>query len=139
MRRWTPIAFAAMLGAAGLPATTEAQTRPPLSEVAEIHDGLLAVGIADEIRNKCSGISARMISAFSYLNRLKGQARALGYSDKEIESYVTSKSEKRKMRAEGEAWLQARGATPGVAEGYCRVGREEIARGSRIGLLLREN
>ena len=58
-------------------------------------------------------------------------------SDDEIEDYVTSKDEKKKYRAEGEAWLQARGVTLGEEAGYCRVGREEIERGSQIGALLR--
>ncbi|WP_229672883.1 DUF5333 domain-containing protein [Salipiger pallidus] len=130
----------AMLGALALAAGLSAgpaAARASLGEVDAVHQGLLAVGIADEIRKKCDDVSARMITAYSYLNSLKSTARSMGYSDEEIEDYVTSKAEKKKYRAEGEAWLQARGVTLGQSEGYCRVGREEIERGSAIGQLLR--
>ncbi|MBN9888100.1 DUF5333 domain-containing protein [Salipiger abyssi] len=131
----TPLFLAALMGLSAMPA--DATAKPPLGDVREIHDGLLAVGIADEIRKQCGSIGARMITAYSYLGRLKSHAAALGYSDEEIEDYVTSKSEKKKYRAEGEAWLKARGVTLGVEAGYCRVGREEIERGSSVGALLR--
>ncbi|WP_353472588.1 DUF5333 domain-containing protein [Salipiger sp. H15] len=129
--------LAATIGVVALPGTGMA--KPPLGEVREIHDGLLAVGIADEIRNRCDTISARMLTAMSTLNTLKNRARALGYSRQEIEDYVTSKAEKKKMRAEGVAWMAKRGVAADDTAGLCRVGREEIARGSAIGALLREN
>ena len=126
-----------LLACATTVASLPAAAKAPLGEVLEIHDGLLAVGIADEIRKTCGTIDARMISAYSYLAQLKSRARSLGYSEDEIEDYVTSKDEKKKMRAKGEAWLEARGVTLGQEAGYCRVGREEISRGTPIGALLR--
>ncbi|MCR8546258.1 DUF5333 domain-containing protein [Salipiger sp. P9] len=135
MRKFKAVLLSALLALTALPAAATAKSS--LGEVREIHDGLLAVGIADEIRNKCDSIGARMIRAYSFLGDLKARARSLGYSDDEIEDYVTSKAEKKKYRAEGEAWLRARGVTLGVAEGYCRVGREEIEKGTPIGVLLR--
>ena len=126
-----------LLACATTVASLPAAAKAPLAEVREIHDGLLAVGIADEIRKTCGTIDARMISAYSYLAQLKSRARSLGYSEDEIEDYVTSKDEKKKMRAKGEAWLEARGVTLGQEAGYCRVGREEISRGTPIGALLR--
>ncbi len=135
MTKITPAITAALIALASVPAA--AQARPSLGEVDEIREGLLAVGIADEIRKVCGDIDARMITAFTYLTQLKGQAREMGYSDEEIDEYVTSKSEKRKYRAKGEAWLTSRGVTLGEEDGYCRVGREEIEKGTRIGVLLR--
>lgn len=135
MTRITLTAAALTLSLAALPAG--AQARPSLGEVDAIHQGLLAVGIADEIRKVCDDIDARMITAFAYLSSLKGEARDMGYSDEEIDDYVTSKAEKRKYRAEGEAWLTSRGVTLGEADGYCRVGRDEIRKGTQIGVLLR--
>ena len=126
-----------LLACATTVASLPAAAKAPLGEVREIHDGLLAVGIADEIRKTCGDIDARMITAYAYLAKLKSRARSLGYSEDEIEDYVTSKDEKKKMRAKGEAWLEARGVTLGQEAGYCRVGREEISRGSQIGALLR--
>ncbi|EIE51896.1 hypothetical protein AL036_07625 [Salipiger aestuarii] len=124
-----------LIGFTALPAV--AQARASLGEVAAIRNGLLAVGIADEIRKVCDDIDGRMITAFTYLTQLKGQARDMGYSDEEIDDYVTSKTEKKKYRAEGEAWLVSRGVTLGQQDGYCRVGREEIEKGTQIGVLLR--
>ncbi|MBN8186208.1 DUF5333 domain-containing protein [Salipiger thiooxidans] len=135
MHKIKTLLIAAVMGAALLPQAAAA--RPSLGSVKEIHDGLLAVGLADEIRSRCGSISARMIRAYSYLGELKSRARALGYSEDEIEDYVTSKAEKKKYRAEGEAWLKARGVTLGVEADYCRIGRQEIERGSQIGALLR--
>lgn len=123
-----------MITAGALPASA----KPPLNEVAEIHDGLLALGIADELRNTCDSLGARMLRATKTAYDLQSRAKSLGYSSDEIDDYVTSKAEKKKMRAEGEVWLKKRGVTLGKASDYCRVGREEIAKGSSIGVLLWE-
>ncbi|MGY9048382.1 hypothetical protein P775_08815 [Puniceibacterium antarcticum] len=114
-----------------------ALAKPPLREVAVVDDGLLAVGVADEIRNQCGKIDARMITALMRLNGLKSEARSQGYSEEEIEDYVTSKAEKARMRARGEAYLKANGVTPQDKSSYCRLGKQEIAKGSAIGTLLK--
>lgn len=111
--------------------------KPPLRDVAEIDNALLAVGLADEIRKTCDDIDARMFRALSFLSELKDRAGALGYTDEEIEAYVTSKAEKRRMRARGEAWLAERGASPDDEAALCRLGRAEMAKDSAIGRLLR--
>ncbi|SNR42479.1 DUF5333 domain-containing protein [Puniceibacterium sediminis] len=122
--------------AVGLTATA-VTAKPPLRDVPVVDDGLLAVGIADEIRNTCDDIEARMLTALMRLQSLKSEARALGYSAEEIEDYVTSKAEKARMRARGEAYLKANGVTLGDKSGYCRLGKQEIAKGSAIGTLLK--
>ena len=122
--------------AAALAATT-ATAKPALRDVSAVDDGLLAVAIADEIRNTCDTIDARMFTALLTLNSLKSTARSMGYSDEEIEDYVTSKAEKARMRKRGEAYMQANGVTLGDKSGYCRLGKQEIAKGSAIGTLLK--
>jgi hypothetical protein len=114
-----------------------AGAKPALRDVAEIDNGLMAVAIADEIRKSCDDIGARMIRAYSYITSLESRAKDLGYSDEEIEDYVTSKDEKARMRAKGEAYIKARGVDPKDSSGLCRLGKEEIAKGSQIGALLR--
>ncbi|MCC1492310.1 DUF5333 domain-containing protein [Cognatishimia sp. F0-27] len=114
-----------------------ALAKPPLSSVSSIDNGLMAVAIADEIRKTCDGIDARMLRALSTLNALKAEARSLGYSDDEIEDYVTSKNEKRRMRAKAEAYLASQGVDSGDSAALCRFGAAEIARASAIGVLLR--
>lgn len=111
--------------------------KPPLREVSEIDDTLMAVAIADEIRKSCDGIDARMFRALNTLSSLKRLARARGYSDAEIEDYVTSKSEKKRMRAKAEDYLAEQGISPDDKAGLCAYGRTQIAQGTAIGQLLR--
>ena len=111
--------------------------KPALRDVAEIDNGLLAVALADEIRKNCDDISARMIRAYSYVSNLENRAVALGYSKDEIEDYVTSKAEKARMRARGEAYIKAEGLDPKDKADLCQLGKQEIAKGSQIGALLR--
>ncbi len=120
-------------GALALPALA----KPPLRDVAEIDDGLMAVAIADEIRKTCDDISARMLRAMTTLSNLKSRAKSLGYSEEEIEDYVTSKDEKTRMRAKAEAFLAEQGVNAKSDRELCRFGKKEIARTSDIGRLLR--
>ena len=129
----TPTALALVLSALAAPVAAKV----PLRDVAAIDDALMAIAIADEIRKRCDGIDARMIRAYATLSSLKNQARALGYSDDEIEDYVTSKDEKARMRAKAEAWLGARGVDHKDTAALCRFGETEIAAQSAIGRLLK--
>ncbi len=114
-----------------------ATAKPPLREVPEIDDGLMAVAIADQIRKSCDGISARMLHAMGVINGLKARAKSLGYSEAEIDAYVSSSAEKARMRAKATAYLAARGVSAGNRDQLCGFGRSEIAARSAIGTLLR--
>lgn len=131
MRFFTCLALCAALAAG------PALANPPLREVAEIDDTLMAVAIADEIRKSCDGIDARMLRALNTLSSLKRLARARGYSDAEIEAYVTSKAEKKRMRAKAEGYLAGQGITSDDKAGLCDFGRTQIAQQTAIGRLLR--
>lgn len=109
----------------------------PLSQVAVIDDSLMEIAIADEIRKTCGGISARMFRALGRLEDLKAKALSMGYSRQEIQDYVTSKSEKRRMRAKAEAYLAGKGVNGNNKSELCRFGSAEIKRGTAIGTLLR--
>ncbi|WP_425039557.1 DUF5333 domain-containing protein [Primorskyibacter sp. S187A] len=111
---------------------------PPLSDVAEINDGLRSVKIADEIRSHCGSISARMLVAWSTLDGLKRRARNLGYSAEQIEDFVKSKADRKRLEGEADAYMAARGVTRGDDQSYCALGRAEIQSGTPIGALLRE-
>jgi hypothetical protein len=114
-----------------------ASAKPPLREVAEIDDALMHVAIADAIRKSCDSINARLIRAYSELNRLKSIARDLGYTDDEVEAYVTSKAEKARMKDKAEQFLQANGVRPDDIPALCRFGQEQIQAQTLIGQLLR--
>lgn len=120
-----------------LAAPAVAIAKPPLSQVAEIDDGLMAIAIADEIRKRCDDIDARLFKALSVINGLKARARALGYSDDEIEDYVTSGAEKARMAQKATNYLAGRGVSRDDTGQLCAFGAAEIARASAIGVLLR--
>ena len=103
----------------------------------KIVSGFYSVGLADEVRKNCDQIDARYIRAISYIKSLERYARDAGYSSSEIDQFVENKKEKERLRARIRADLAKRGASPKNPEGYCTVGREEIAKGSAAGRLLR--
>ena len=111
--------------------------RQPLNENPTVMNGFYQIGLADEVRKNCESISARMFRAWSYLRSLERYAKDEGYSEAEIEELVENRAEKEKLRAQIRADLKVRGASPKHPEGYCTVGREEIAKGSTAGRLLR--
>ena len=113
--------------------------KPHLRDVPDIDGTILAVGIADEIRKNCPNISARLLKAYQVVNTLKSRARALGYSDAEIDAYRKSETEKARLRAKRDRYLAQSGVTAGTASSYCELGRTEIEKGGQIGTLLRMN
>ncbi len=116
-----------------------ASAKPHLRDVPEIDGTILAVGIADEIRKNCPDISARLLKAVTTINGLKSKARAMGYSDAEIDAYRKSDAEKARLKAERKSYLNAGGVLTGNPESYCALGRKEIEKGGQIGALLRMN
>ncbi|MBR9842977.1 MAG: DUF5333 domain-containing protein [Rhodobacteraceae bacterium] len=125
------------MGACLAAPASSAAARPHLREATEINDGLFAVAIAREIKDYCPEITARYFRAFNYLSSLKRKARDMGYSTAEIDAYVENDEEKARMRARGEAYLAAKGVSYDDPQSFCTLGREEIEKSSRIGVLLR--
>lgn len=114
-----------------------AQARVPINEEPTIINTLLQGFIGDAIDDNCPTIEARKVRALGELNKLRDYALKQGYSADEIRALVRSKEEKAKGKALAAQWLKERGAEPGNAEAYCRIGEEEIAKNSLIGYLLR--
>lgn len=123
--------------AAGVAIGGYATAKPALKDVAQVRDGIIAVGMAYEISEKCGTIRARTIRGINYLYGLKQVARDLGYSDAEIDAYTDDASEKRRLEAMARAQLAEMGAVAGQEATYCAVGQAEIAKGSAVGRLLR--
>lgn len=109
----------------------------PLATEVHINDSLRAGRIGDVIRKNCSSIDARMFVVLGKLEGLKGYARKQGYSEDEVRAFLKDPKEKTRLKAEADAWLKKAGAKAGDAESYCKVGREEIAKKSLVGSLLR--
>ncbi len=95
------------------------------------------IGLADELRKNCDSINPRLWRAYRYLKSLERYARDAGYSKAQIKELTKNKVERAMLRSRIQADLADRGASPENPEGYCTVGREEIAKGSAAGRLLR--
>lgn len=129
------VTIAALLAFA-LPAAS-ADAKPSLRDVPEIEDALFAVAIADEVRDYCDTINARLFKAIGVLRRLKARANDLGYTDDEIRAYIESDAEKARMRSKGKKFLAANGVSYSKPETFCTFGRAEISKSSAIGVLLK--
>jgi hypothetical protein len=111
--------------------------KPALKDVTVVSEGIITVGIAYEISQKCDSIRARTLRGLSFLSGLKDHARSLGYSEDEIDAYVDDRAEKNRLETIARARLSDMGAVPGDDASFCAVGRNEVSNGSSIGRLLR--
>jgi hypothetical protein len=109
----------------------------PLKDVAYVRDGIITVGMAFELSEKCDSLNARFFRGVAFLNDLKSHARGLGYSDAEIDAYTSDKTEKRRLEAIARDMLGELGVTADDPQSYCTVGRAQIAAGTPVGRLLR--
>ena len=134
MTRKTLILTAAlMLGFAG-PVMAQPM---PLNQEPHINESLVAGRVGDVIRNECSSISAKMFVVLGKLSDLEDYARSKGYTEAEVKAFLKDKTEKARIKGLAEAYLKKAGAVPGDEESYCKVGRDEIAKGTLAGSLLR--
>lgn len=117
----------------------QATALPPLHEDATVRSGFYQIGLADEIRRNCPEISPRLVRAYALVKQLERYAYDQGYSREDVKALEDNDSAKSQLEAQVRADLAQRGASNGNAAGYCKVGREEIARGTPAGRLLQEN
>ncbi len=127
----------ALLVAVTMPTLTAA--KPPLRDVKEIDNELYYIAVANEISEQCPSISGRRLKAIGVMWDLRSKANKLGYSDKEIRTYVESDAEKDRMRSKGEAYLAQNGVSYDSPKTFCALGKKEIDRNSAIGVYLRAN
>lgn len=117
--------------------TTQAAAKPPLGQQKQITEGLINVAIAYEISEVCPSIKARLLAGIGRLNGLRSSARRLGYTNDEIEAFVDNNAEQDRLEGIARARLAALGAPRGDVDGHCKVGRDQIAKRTAIGTLLR--
>ena len=79
-----------------------------------------------------------MFVVWSKLEDLKRYARDKGYPEADVRAFLKDPEQKARIKAEAAEYLKAAGAVEGDPESYCKVGRDEIAKGSLIGSLLRD-
>lgn len=120
-------------------APIQVQALVPLGQEPHVWNSLLSAMIGDQIRIHCPTISARMFTVLRKAAALERYALDLGYSREEIDAFLNNEEEMARMRREAGLYLAEHGVRNGDPESYCRLGREEIARGSLIGELLYEH
>lgn len=108
----------------------------PLAQEKYINDRLIAARIADRIRRECPAYNARMVYAYGQARALKSYARNKGYSEAQIDAFLDSKDDKRRIYAVAEDYLTRRGAVKGDAQSFCRVGAQEFANNSYVATFL---
>lgn len=108
-----------------------------LKDVAKVRDGIIFVGMAYEISEKCDSINARLFRGLGYLQSLRSHARDLGYSEAEIDAYINDEAEKDRLEGIARAQLAQLGVVPGQEASYCAVGRAQMDANTRVGWLLR--
>ena len=119
--------------------TASAEARTPLPQEYHINYSLMSAKVADRIRKTCPSISARMFVALGKANALKAYALKKGYSEPEVKAFLKNPKEKARVKAMAADYLKEHGAVEGDVESYCKVGRDEIAKKSLIGQMLRAN
>ena len=127
--------FAAMAIAASL-ITGPAAALEPLSSEAYVNDRLVQARVADMLRRGCPSIDARLIRAFSEARALKRYALDKGYSDAQIEAFLDSKDDRKRIYAAADRYMVENGVVNGQPDTFCRLGRDEIARQTVAGSLL---
>ncbi|MDF3607360.1 DUF5333 domain-containing protein [Paracoccus sp. DMF-8] len=127
---------AAAVAAVSLQALPVAAQQVPLAQEKYVNDRLIAARIADRIRRECPSYNARMIYAYGQARALKAYARNQGYSEAQIEAFLDSKEDKRRIYAVAEDYLTRNGAVKGNAQSFCRVGAQEFANNSYIATFL---
>lgn len=137
MHKRLALTFALAAGPALVFGPLPALALGPLKDVAYVRDGIIAVGIAYEIGDKCGSIEARYLRGLGLLNDLKAHAAGLGYTDAEIDAYIDDDAEKDRLEAVARQQLADLGAVAGDEASYCAVGEAQIAAGTQVGQLLR--
>ncbi|WP_347139948.1 DUF5333 domain-containing protein [Paracoccus sp. SSK6] len=109
---------------------------PPLSQERHINDSLVQARVADMLRRGCPTLDARLVRAFSEARKLKRYAKDQGYTDAQIDAFLDSKEERRRIYAEADRYMVANGVVNGQPDTFCRLGQQEIARKTIAGSLL---
>lgn len=114
---------------------TTASANP--SDVARVTEGLIAVGMALELSEKCGFVGARKIRGLNFLFGLKSHLQDLGYSNREIDDYIDNRTEKDRLEAIARERLYSLGVRTDDPSSYCAVAQAQIAQGTLAGSFLR--
>lgn len=131
------LVFTALLAAAGHPVTAEGKV--PLADETHINQQLIAGAAGDILRKVCPSLSARYFVVWTKLKALEAYARAQGYTEDEVTLFLKDSVQRARVKAAAGDYLAAAGVVDGDVESHCRAGRDEIARETLVGSLLRSS
>jgi len=114
-----------------------ANAKPLLIENENIWHELLQISVASKISEKCTSIEARKIKGLFALLQIKSVAKELGYTDNEINEFVSSEENKKKLKNETDVYLLNNGVDLNNVKTVCLFGLSEIDQETTIGSLLR--
>lgn len=137
-RFFRPLCLSVLLVSTGF-GMAAAQGKVPLAEEPHINAQLVAGAAGDILRNTCASISARMFTVMAKLLELEQYARDNGYTEDEVRPFLKDKDQKARVKALAADYLAKAGAVPGDIESYCKVGRDEIAKATLLGTLLKSS
>jgi len=114
-----------------------ANAKSLLIENENIWHELLQISVASKISEKCTSIEARKIKGLFVLLQIKSVAKELGYTDNEINEFVSSEENKKKLKNETDVYLLDNGVDLNNVKTVCLFGQSEIDQETTIGSLLR--
>jgi len=137
-----PLALAVALAAAPFTvaaAQSQAEVNDALRANSAIYNGLFTAAVIHHVAQTCDTLQGpNRASRLAYFLGLYRQARALGYSRAQIESFVNDEAEQAQMRVLVYRHLEGQGFAPTDAAAVCAYGRQEIEKGSSVGRRLSE-
>ena len=114
-----------------------ANAKSLLIENENIWHELLQISVASKISEECTSIEARKIKGLFALLQIKSVAKELGYTDNEINEFVSSEENKKKLKNETDVYLLDNGVDLNNVKTVCLFGLSEIDQETTIGSLLR--
>lgn len=134
----TRMTLATAAALAALSGAVQAQS-VPLAQNQVVRDAFFNYYLSEVITDNCPQLSQRLVRVFNEQRKLISYALGEGYTMEDYKELEDNDAAKDALRAEIRAELQSRGARPGESSGYCKIGREEIARNTAAGRLLKDN
>jgi hypothetical protein len=111
---------------------------PSLGNVAAIREPLEAAALAFEIEQGCSDIERREVRVAIEGWKVAYRAQSMGYSRREIKSYVKNRDEISRLRDHARNVLTTSGVDLSDRGKVCAYGKKLIRANSLAGSLLRE-
>lgn len=134
MKRLIKLSFSAAVAAAIL--AGPASALEPLSQERYVNDRLIAARIADRIRRECPTIDGRLVFAYQQARALQRYALDKGYSKEQIDAFLDSETDKKRIYAVADDYMARNGVVKGNPDSYCKLGQSEIAGRTVTGSLL---